>query len=132
LRSLKLCSLPKLELNYGANITNINRVNASGFRLDTLATHSKHGTAAVKGKNVLTTHTDYVNKHPSLLQTTSYNFSATKTTKEMSAGVVKGSKVFPKNAAQHYADLRMLTRMPAFRSVFFNPLGSAKAIECMS
>lgn len=124
-------NLNLIQYTDGANITNINRDDASGFWLDTLATHSKHGTAAVKGKNVLTTHTDYVNKYPSLLQTTSYNFSATKTTKEMSAGVVKGSKVFPKNAAQHYADLEMLTRIPAFKSVFFTSLGSVKAIECV-
>ena len=45
--------------------------------------------------------------------------------------MVKGSKVFPKNAAQHYADLEMLTRMPAFKSVFFNSVGSVKDIECV-
>lgn len=67
----------------GTDIMNINRDDASGFRLDTLATHSKHGTASVLGKNVLTTHTDYVNKYPSLLQTTSYNFTPTKTTRGM-------------------------------------------------
>ena len=87
-------NLNLIEYTDGSNITNINRDDASGFRLDTLATHGKHGTAAVLGKNVLTTYTDYVNKHPSILQTTSYNFSETKTTKEMAAGVVKGSKVF--------------------------------------
>ena len=124
-------NLNLIQYTDGSNIANINRDDASGFRLDTLATHSKHGTAAVQGKNVLTTHTDYVNKHPSVLQVTSYNFSATKSTNELSAGVVKGSKVFPKNAAQHYADLEMLTRMPAFKSVFFNSVGSVKDIECV-
>ena len=39
-----------IEYTDGANITNINRDDASGFRLDTLATHAKHGTAAVLGK----------------------------------------------------------------------------------
>ena len=124
-------NLNLIQYTDGSNIANINRDDASGFRLDTLATHSKHGTAAVQGKNVLPTHTDYVNKHPSVLQVTSYNFSATKSTNELSAGVVKGSKVFPKNAAQHYADLEMLTRMPAFKSVFFNSVGSVKDIECV-
>ena len=117
-------NLDFIQYTDGSNITNINRDDASGYRLDTLATHSKHGTASVLGKNILTTHTDYVNKHPSQLQTTSYNFSATKTTKEMCAGVVKGSKVFPKNPAQHFADLHMLTQLPAFKSVFFNVSGS--------
>ena len=69
----------------GTDITNINHDDASWFCRDT---HSKHGTASVLGNNVLTTHTDYVNKYPSLLQTTSYNFSTTKTTKEACAGVV--------------------------------------------
>jgi len=38
----------------GSDILNINRDDASGFRLDTLATHSQHGTPAVSGNNVLT------------------------------------------------------------------------------
>ena len=117
-----------IEYTDGANITNINRDDASGFRLDTLVTYAKHGTAAVLGKDVLTTHTDYVNRHPSLLQTTSYNFSATKTTKEMVAGIVKGSKVYPKNPPPH-ADLEMLTHTADFKSVFFDSSGSVKAIE---
>ena len=83
----------------GSDILNINRDDASGFRLDTLATHSQHGTPAVSGKNVLTTHTDYVNRYPSSLQTTSYNFTGTKNTQEVCVGVVKGAKIFPKNPA---------------------------------
>ena len=55
-------------------VCNINRDDASGFRLDTLATHAKHSVPSVEGKEVLTTYTDYVNKYPSVLQTTSYNF----------------------------------------------------------
>ena len=55
-------------------MVNINRDDASGFRLDTLTTHGKHATPAVVGKDTLTTYTDYVNRHPSILQTTSYNF----------------------------------------------------------
>ena len=56
----------------------------------------------------LTTRTDYVNSYPSTLQATSYNFSATETTGEICAGVVKRAGVFKKNAAQHAADLSML------------------------
>ena len=89
----------------------INRDDASGYRLDTLTTHCKHASPAVQDKDVLTTHTDYVNRHPSILQTTSYNFTGTKTTKEKCAGVVKAAKVFPKNPAQHFADLKMLNNL---------------------
>jgi len=46
-----------------------------------------------------TTHTDYVNRYPSSLQTTSYNFTGTKNTQEVCVGVVKGAKIFPKNPA---------------------------------
>ena len=76
-----------LNLIDGAEITNVNRDDASGFRLDTLTTHCKHASPTVPGKEVLTTHTDYVNRYPSILQTTSYNFTATETTQEKSAGV---------------------------------------------
>ena len=61
-----------VECTDGSNIININRDDASGFRLDTLTTHCKHATPAVTGEGLLTTHTDYVNRHPSVLQTTSY------------------------------------------------------------
>ena len=35
-------------------ITNVNRDDASGCRLDTLTTHSQHATPSVKGQDVLT------------------------------------------------------------------------------
>ena len=84
-----------------------------------------HATLAVQGKDVLTTHTDCVNWHPSILPTTSYNFMGTKTTKEKSAGVVKGAKVFQKNPAQHYANLKMLTEQPELVSNFLYRLYKA-------
>ena len=46
----------------GSDICNINCDDASGFRLDTLTTHCKHGTPAVSGHDTLTTYTDYVNR----------------------------------------------------------------------
>ena len=52
------CNLNFIQYTDGLDITNINRDDASGFQLDTLATHCKHGTASVLDKNVLTTHTD--------------------------------------------------------------------------
>ena len=109
----------------------INRDDASGYRLDTLTTHCKHASPAVQDKDVLTTHTDYVNRHPSILQTTSYNFTGTKTTKEKCAGVVKAAKVFPKNLAQHFSDLQMLSELPEFSTVFYTNSGSPKQIECV-
>ena len=115
----------------GRNTININRDDASGYRLDTLTTHSKHATPAVRNKDVLTTHTDYVNRHRSLLQTTSYNFTGTQTTNEKCAGVVKAVKVFPKNPAQHFADLQMLPEEPEFATVFYSDTGSPKQIECV-
>ena len=66
-----------------------------------MVTHNQHATPMVQGEQVLTTHTDYVNKYPSTLQTTSYNFTGTKLTPELCAGVVKASKTYPKNPSWH-------------------------------
>ena len=115
----------------GCDIVNINCDDASGYRLDTLATHSKHGTPAVSGQDVLTTHTDFVNWYASIqiLQTTLYNFTATKTTKEMCDGIMKTAKFFPKNPAQHYADLEVLCNTPEFKPAFYADSGLPKRIE---
>ena len=59
-----------------------------------------------------------MNKYPSQLQVTSYNFSKTKTTPELCGGVVKASFVYPKNPAQHASDLDMLEEMDELRSAF--------------
>ena len=67
-----------IELTDGSDITIINRDDASGYRLDTLFTNRQHRTPAVQGHQALTTHTDYVNKYPSIIQTTSYNFTGTR------------------------------------------------------
>ena len=58
-----------------------------------------HLTPVVRGKEILTTYTDYVNSYPSVLQTTSYTFTATKTMGEICTGIVKGAGILPKNAA---------------------------------
>ena len=113
------------HLNYvqfmdGQAIVNINRDDAAGFRMDTLSTHRLHKTPVVRGKEILTTHTDFVNSYPSTLQTTSYNFPGTKTTMEICAGVVKGAKIYPKNPAQHAADLEMLECADSIKPVFLN------------
>ena len=111
---------------------NLNRDDASGFRLDTLSTHRLHRTPVVHGKETVTTYTDYVNSYPSLLQTTSYHFSATKTTGVICTGVVKGAGVFEKNATQHAADLSMLQTSEGICPAFNNPVtGESKEIECI-
>ena len=96
--------LNQLQYKDGRSILNINRDDACGFRLDTITTCKQYATPVVKGNEVLTTRTDFVNRYPSLLQTTSYNFTKTDTTAEVCVGVVKACK----NAAQHYSDLTML------------------------
>jgi len=74
-----------LQYKDGCNIVNVNRDNAAGFCLDTMATHRLHKSPVVKGHEVLITYIDYVNPYTSILQTTSYNFTATDTTAEMCA-----------------------------------------------
>ena len=117
--------LALLQYTDGRHITNVNRDDASGFRLDTMATHRLHRTPMVQGHQALTTYTDYVNRYPSLLHTTSYNFSATQTTAEVCAGIVKPSGIFPKNPAQHAADFSFLEKQLEFQPV------TRKIIECI-
>ena len=121
-----------VQYSDGRNILNLNRDDASGFRLDTLTTHKQYATPVVANKEILTTRTDYVNKHPSTLQTTSYNFSETKTTMEMCVGVVKAPEIHQKNPSQHAADLNMLCTMPELQSVFINmETNKPKEVDCI-
>ena len=121
-----------IQYEDGSDILNINRDDASGFRLDTLTTHSKHATPTVSGHQILTTYTDYVNRYPSVLQTTSYNFTKTKTTREFCAGVVKAAKIYPKNAMQHYADLNTLSKSPELHFAYLNTVtGQEKKVDCI-
>ena len=85
----------------------LNRGDAAGFRLDTTYTHKQHKILAKASIPQLTTRTDYVNKYASVLQT-SYLFMDTENTAEICVGVVKAHQVFPKNPAQHAADLELL------------------------
>ena len=73
----------------GKDILNIDHDDASGFQLDTMTNCKQYATPVVQGCDMITTRTDYVDKHPSVLQTTSYNFTATRTTPEVCVGVVK-------------------------------------------
>ena len=121
-----------LQYKDGKNILNLNWDDAAGFRLDSLTTHRLHRSPVVKGKEILSTFTDFVNSYPSILQTTCYNFSATETTGEVCAGVVKGAGVYPKNPIQHACDLEMLQEMSELQPAFLNPSTSQpKLIECV-
>ena len=124
--------LNKLEYVDGRNILNINRDDATGFRLDTMTTCRQYANPTVKGKESLTTRTDYVNKHPSVLQTTSYNFTQSDTTSEVCVGVVKAVPIHKKNPTQHFTDLMMLCDKDDLHMVFKNPLtGLNKEIDCI-
>ena len=112
--------LNMLQYTDGRHILLINRDDAAGFRLDTMATHRLHRTLMVQGNPALTTYTDYVNRYPSLLQTTSYNFTGTKTTSEVCVGIVKASGVYLKNPAQHAADIDFLQKQPELQPVFID------------
>ena len=110
----------------------MNRDDATGFRLDTMTTHRLHKRPIVTGKEALTTRTDYVNHHPSLLQTTLYNFTGTNTTSELCTRVVKTSGVYPKNPAQHMCDIKMLEQSDECKPAFFNPItAERKSVECI-
>lgn len=124
--------LNTLQYKDGRNLTNINRDDASGFRLDTLTTNKQYANAVVQGQDIVTTRTDYVNKYPSVLQTTSYNFSCTDTTPEVCVGVVKANGTYPKNPAQHACDLTMLNSKEELKHVFTNmSSGTPKPVECV-
>ena len=99
---------------------NINRDDVTGFRLDTLSTCEQYTNPTLVGEEIKTTRTDFVNRHPSVLQTTSYNFSRTSTTAEVCVGVVKAVPLHPKNPAQHFSDLLMLADMAELEPVNWN------------
>ena len=120
-----------IQLTDGSNIINLNRDDSAGFRLDTLATNKQYASPMVAGDSVLTTHTDYVNRYPSTLQTSSYHFTRTKTTPEICAGVVKASPIHPKNAGQHAADFDMLKQQEELHAVFHKSNVDQKDILCV-
>ena len=123
--------LNDIQLKDGREICLINRDDASGFRLDTLTTCRQYATPAVKGEDIVTTRTDFVNKYTSVLQTTCYNFTSTGTTAELCAGVVKAQGLHEKNPAQHIADLVMLQEQPELRCAFYDADGQPKQVDCI-
>ena len=125
--------LNSIQLKDGVDVCVINCDDAAGFRLDTLTTSKQYSTPSVKGRDILTTRTDYVNKYPSTLQTTSYNFAATETTSEICVGIVKApSSIHPKNPCQHSVDLQMLEKQPELEPAFVNPVTNVtKAVDAI-
>ena len=73
-----------------------------------------------------------MNKYPSTLRTTSYNFTGTDTTPEVCVGVVKASPLHQNNPAQHISDLIMLSNVKELKPLFIN-LGSnlSKEVDCI-
>ena len=125
-------SLNEIQYNDGRNVLNINRDDATGFRLDTLSTCKQYTNPTLQGEEVKTTRTDFVNRHSSVLQTTSYNFSRTTTTAELCVGVVKAAPIHSKNPAQHFSDLLMLSSKAELEPVFKNILTKQnKEIDCI-
>ena len=109
----------------------MNRDDATGFRLDTLATCKQYSSPTVKGKEIFTTCTDYVNKYPSVLQTTSYTFTQTKTTAEVCVGIMKAAPIHKKNPTQHFSDLLILSATEELNAVSI-PLGiHNKVVDCV-
>ncbi len=124
--------LNQLQHVDGRNFVNINSDDSTGFRLDTLTMCKQCATPAVQGKETLTTRTGYVNKYPSLLPTTSYNFTGTGTTPELCAGVVKASKLHDKSPAQHAANMEMLEDVEEMLAALKPPdTGHPKPIDCI-
>ena len=109
--------------------TVVNIDDTSGFRLDTLVTHSQYTSPVVAGSEVLTTHTDYINHYRSVLQI--YNLPRTQTTPEVHTGVVKAVPLHQKNPAQHASDFSMLMGKEELVGVFYKENGKIKNILCV-
>ena len=118
--------LDYIQLKYGREKVVLNRDDQAGFRLDTTFTHKLHKATSLTHRPETITHTDYVNKYASVIQTTSAMFLGTATTGERCVGVVKAQPVHHKNPAQHAVDLAMLQSKDELASWLKN-----KAIDCI-
>ena len=108
----------------------LNRDDQTGFRLDSTLTHKNMSALNTTGPT-LTTHTDFLNKHQTQLQTTCWNFTKTETTSEVCIGVVKASGVHQKSPSQHAADLEMIQALDPVQPVLFHGSCNKKEIECI-
>ncbi|CAB3977095.1 Chromatin modification-related YNG2 [Paramuricea clavata] len=118
--------LDYIQLKDGRDKIILNRDDQAGFRLDTTYTHRQYKSLSTDSQEV-TTHTDYVNKYSSVLQTSSYLFMATDTTIEQCAGVVKPHIAFEKNPSQHAADFRMVKTTADFEFL----KSKEKPVDCI-
>jgi hypothetical protein len=124
-------SLDMLQHTDNTNIFSLNRDDAAGFRLNTLATANRFHTPMVRVSEDLATRTDFTTKDNSQIQVSSYQFTGSNTTKEDYAGVVKASCSTPKTPSQHASDLRMIGNDPRFVDVFNCPDGSSRLIDAI-
>lgn len=116
----------KIHFEDGRDKCVINRDDAAGFRLNTTYTHEQHKAVSDAKCPEVTTRTDYVNKYASVIQVTSYLMPATKTTPQLSAGIVKPHILYPKDPSQHTADLVIFENDPDFQPCLKN-----KPIDCI-
>ncbi|XP_072163624.1 uncharacterized protein [Diadema setosum] len=114
--------LDHLQLKDGTNKFILNRDDAAGYRLDTTYTHKQYKNVSLTDQAELTTRTDYVNKYKSVLQTSMHLIMETDTTSQKVLGVVKAHHIFPKNPAQHMADLYMMSEMEEYRDDLLKPI----------
>ncbi|XP_041459979.1 uncharacterized protein LOC121411367 [Lytechinus variegatus] len=114
--------LDTLQLQDGRNKLVLNRDDAAGFRLDTTYTHKQYKSVSLKEQPELTTHTDYVNKYKSVLQTSMHLIVETENTAQKVLGVVKAHQLYPKDPSQHMADLYMMAKMDEFATDMHKPI----------
>lgn len=112
----------------GKHIMLLNRDDQAGFRLDSTYTHKSLPTLSVRP--TATTRTDFMNKYSAQHQVTSYNFSKTSTSAEVSVGIVKESG-FHEKGPQHTAVIEKVQKLECTTSVFLNDELFFKEIECV-
>ncbi|CAB3997220.1 Hypothetical predicted protein [Paramuricea clavata] len=124
--------LDHIQYATSANKVVLNRDDLSVFRFDSMATSNECASLCMKGNVSVSTKSDYQQKYPCTLQTTSYNFTGTNDEGELCAGVVKGAVIHSKNPAQHAADLEMIEEKEQFQTKFKNQqTGLPKELECI-
>ena len=113
-RALYKC-LDKLQID-GSQILP-NRDDQAGFCLNSTFPHKNMPSLNVHNSN-LTTHTEFLNKHQTQLQTTSYNFTETSAASEVCAGIVKAAGVHQKNPTQYTVNMEILQTIESYYPLF--------------
>ena len=107
--------LDKLQID-GSHIL-LNRDDQAGFCLDSTFPHKNMPSLNVHSSN-LTTHTEFLNKHQTQLQTTSYNFTETSAASEVCAAIVKPAGVHQKNPTQYTVNMEILQTTESYYPLF--------------